>query len=305
MFEKPGFIGSALRRSKVGQNQLTRPVAPPRDPYLHLNIRRSTLIAFLASILVHSLVLFGVPRLHLETGEPIARPGDSLLVNLRPRIQPPAPQASSPAIPEFRPPPVARRRPAAAEPVIAVNTPRTNDPARPVGPVAPVVPSPPAVEAPSDLQAYVNAARERRRAATGVSAKESVEPAYERAPSEDEIRMALVKRNLTVGTNGIFQILSIESRTAAFSFRGWTTDSNNYRREYIQVEIGTNSSIEIAIVRKMIELIRRYFKGNFNWESQRLDRVVVLSARPEDNEGLEAFLMKEFFETRSPATRVR
>lgn len=107
--------------------------------------------------------------------------------------------------------------------------------------------------------------------------------------------MAKVKRNLTVGTSGIFQIISVESRRAAFSFRGWTSDSSNSRREYIQVEIGTNSSIEIAIVRKMVELIRRYYQGNFNWESQRLDRTVVLSARIEDNEGLEAFLLKEFF----------
>ena len=305
MFEKPGFIRRAMSQTKVARSQAAWPMSPQRDPYLHLSIRRSTLIAFLASFLVHVLVLFGVPRQRLETGEPLARPGDSLLVNLRPRVQPPAPQASSATIPESRPPPVARQQPAAADPVIALNSPRTKDPAKPVSPVAPAVPSPPAVEAPSDLQAFVNAARERRRAAAGSSAKESAEPSHEREPSEDEIRMAIVKRNLTVGTNGIFQIISIESRTAAFSFRGWTTDSSNYRREYIQVEIGTNSSIEIAIVRKMIELIRRYFKGNFNWESQRLDRVVVLSARPEDNEGLEAFLMKEFFETRSPATRVR
>ena len=107
--------------------------------------------------------------------------------------------------------------------------------------------------------------------------------------------MSNVKRNLAAGTSGIFQIISIESRSAAFSFRGWTNDSGNSRREYVQVEIGTNSSIEIAIVRRMIELIRRYYKGNFNWESQRLDRTVVLSARVEDNEGLETFMMKEFF----------
>ena len=55
----------------------------------------------------------------------------------------------------------------------------------------------------------------------------------------------------------------------------------------------------------MIELIRRYYTGNFNWESQRLDRVIVLSARPEDNEGLEGFMLKEFFDDRSKATRFR
>jgi len=162
----------------------------------------------------------------------------------------------------------------------------------------PAVPPSPAPAAPTDMQSFVDAQRARRRAAEGFSGRDPAAPANpapEREPSEDEIRMANVKRNLTVGTSGIFQIISIEPRSAAFSFRGWTTDSANARREYIQVEIGTNSSIEIAIVRRMIELIRRYYKGNFNWESQRLDRVVTLSARVEDNEGLETFMMKEFF----------
>jgi hypothetical protein len=45
----------------------------------------------------------------------------------------------------------------------------------------------------------------------------------------------------------------------------------------------------------MIELIRQYHKGDFNWESYRLDRVVVLSARSEDSKGLEDFLIREFF----------
>ena len=117
--------------------------------------------------------------------------------------------------------------------------------------------------------------------------------------------MARVKRNMTSGTNGIFQLLSVDSRTAAFSFRGWTTDSGNSRREYVHVDIGASNDIETAIVRKMIELIRRYYKGNFNWESQRLDRVIVLSARAEDNEGLEEFLQQEFFGSRSQAPRGR
>ena len=48
---------------------------------------------------------------------------------------------------------------------------------------------------------------------------------------------------------------------------------------------------------RMIELIRTHYSGDFRWESHRLGRVVVLSARPEDNEGLEDFLVREFFGT--------
>ena len=45
----------------------------------------------------------------------------------------------------------------------------------------------------------------------------------------------------------------------------------------------------------MIDLIRTHYKGDFNWDSHRLGRVVVLSARIEDTTGLEEFMMREFF----------
>ena len=39
------------------------------------------------------------------------------------------------------------------------------------------------------------------------------------------------------------------------------------------------------------------YSGDFRWESHRLGRIVILSARPEDSEGLEDFLIREFFGT--------
>jgi hypothetical protein len=250
---------------------------------------------------LHLLVLFVVPPQRLDTGEPFAKSGDPLVVNLRRRTPDQGTQSAAATVPESRPQPSTdHRQKSSATPVITTNKSRAKDLAGPVNP-----PTPPAAALP-DLQAYVNAARARRRAAEGLSGREiAAAVADEHEPSEDEIRLARVKRNMASGTNGIFQLLSVESRTAAFSFRGWTTDSGNSRREYIQVDIGTNSDIEIAIVRKMIELIRRYYKGNFNWDSHRLDRVIVLSARTEDNEGLEEFLKQEFFESRSRIPRGR
>jgi len=145
-------------------------------------------------------------------------------------------------------------------------------------------------DAPTDMMSYVNAARARRQAAdmdAGGSAQQ---------PSADEIRMANIRRNLQpAGTNGIFQILDIQPRTARFSFRSWTTNASNPQRETITVSAGPDGDIELAIVRKMIGLIRNYFKGDFNWESQRLGQVVVLSAREEDTAELEDFMKREFF----------
>jgi len=108
--------------------------------------------------------------------------------------------------------------------------------------------------------------------------------------------MANIRRNLQpAGTNGIFQILDIQARTARFSFRSWTTNASNPQRETIVVNSGPSGDIELAIVRRMIDLIRAHYKGDFNWESQRLGQVVVLSAREEDTAELEDFMKREFF----------
>jgi hypothetical protein len=165
-------------------------------------------------------------------------------------------------------------------------------------PVAQSDPAPaPTSAPPADLTAYINAARERRRAAESSAEREyAAAKANEHAPTADEARMANIMRNLQPqGTNGVFQIISVGTRTGKFSFRGWTKDYSNSRRELIEVEAGQNGDVERAIVRRMIELIRKYYKGDFNWESQRLNRVVIMSARVEDNAGLEDFLMREFF----------
>jgi hypothetical protein len=47
----------------------------------------------------------------------------------------------------------------------------------------------------------------------------------------------------------------------------------------------------------MIVIIREHETEDFVWESQRLRRNVVLSARLQDNTGLEDFMMREFFPT--------
>lgn len=159
---------------------------------------------------------------------------------------------------------------------------------------SPLEPSP---APPTDLMAYINQARARRAAAGIPDERENAEAmAPGRQPSEEEIRMANIKRNLQApGTNGIFRIVRMGARTAEFTFRGWTTDPSNSRLELIEVEAGPDGDVERAIVRRMIQLIRQYHEGNFNWESPRLGRVVVLSARMEENEGLEDFMMREFF----------
>jgi hypothetical protein len=216
---------------------------------------------------------------------------DARLVEL-PEAQP-AQQAAQAAV---TPP-----APVPAKPKLRVSKlvpPPKTQPTQPAPPVAPQALPKPAQplnlerpsDAPTDMMSYVNAARARRQAAdmdAGGSAQQ---------PSADEIRMANIRRNLQPpGTNGIFQILDIQPRTARFSFRSWTTNASNPQRETITVSAGPDGDIELAIIRRMISLIRNYFKGDFNWESQRLGQVVVLSARQEETAELEDFMKREFF----------
>jgi hypothetical protein len=197
----------------------------------------------------------------------------------------PRPKASARQTPELMPPrPKAKPQPE-TKPIAALP-----EPAQPVPqPAPPLKLERPAEAAPTDMMSYVNAARARRQA-------EEAAAGSAQQPSADDIRMANIRRNLQPdGTNGIFQILDIQARTAKFSFRSWTTNASNPQRETITVSSGPDGDIELAIVRRMIGLIRNYFKGDFNWESQRLGQVVVLSAREEDTAELEDFLKREFF----------
>jgi hypothetical protein len=163
---------------------------------------------------------------------------------------------------------------------------------------APSAPVALAKDQPVDMMAYVNAKRQQRLAMESDAAKQNAEAvAKEQGPSAEQVREQRIKDNLKVGTNGIFEITSLSARHAGFTFRGWTNDYSNARREAFEVEAGVGQDIRLLVVRKMIVLIRQHYQGDFNWESQRLGRVVIQSARPEDNAGLEDFMMMEFFGT--------
>ncbi len=102
----------------------------------------------------------------------------------------------------------------------------------------------------------------------------------------------------------MFQILSMGHRSSTFAFNGWKAEAKKKWREVIEVEAPPQGDIQLATIRRMIQLIRAHYTGDFNWESQRLGRVVLLSARVEDSAGLEEFMMREFFGT-PPLVRSR
>ncbi|MGX4644119.1 hypothetical protein [Massilia sp. SYSU DXS3249] len=103
-------------------------------------------------------------------------------------------------------------------------------------------------------------------------------------------------------SGGIFSVSNKTFHSMDLKFRGWNP---NFKRRWltaVTVEQGSEPDVETAVVKKMIELIRREKTGDFDWDSHRLGRVVKMSARPQDTDELHAFLMKEMFpEYRAPA----
>ncbi|OYY98509.1 MAG: hypothetical protein B7Y32_06515, partial [Methylophilales bacterium 16-45-7] len=151
-------------------------------------------------------------------------------------------------------------------------------------------------EAPVDMMAMVNQRRAQRQAVESYAAQKNAEAAArERGPSEDEKRNRRIMENLKVGTNGIFEVKRIETNSASFSFKGWTDNYNNAKMQFYQVEARSGQDIRLVMIRRMIDLIREHYQGDFDWESHRLGRSVVKSARIEDSAELEDFLMQEFF----------
>ncbi|WP_413436605.1 hypothetical protein ACFDAU_09020 [Sulfuriferula sp. GW1] len=286
-------------------------IPPPRARYWEIHISRNTLIAVIASLLLHAILLFALKQEHVRIESPSDKNMQGpLVVQLSPRestkIVPghsnpePVPPTKKPIV---RPRPQPRQHISKPKPHARVSprhetvpTPVMTAPKSALDTHAvPPVPdtTAPSTAPPTDMASYINAVRARREAAEQANA----ESGTSHTPTPDEIRSANIERNLRPagGANGVFQILSMGVRTAQFSFRGWTTDSSNFQKQVINVDAGLNGDIERAIVRRMIEVIRQYYQGDFNWESQRLNRVVVLSARKKDTAGLEDFLMKEFF----------
>lgn len=286
---------------------------PRGDRLFRIQISRNTLIAAIVSLLIHALILFfALPKFQLDL--PTEIPARELEVSLAPPT-PEKKQAESPV--ELPAAPAESAPPPAPEPKVMTRQPKA-PPQKPAFKVPDVLstdkPSPEKIppdltipketpptepkpeQAPVDMMAYVNQQRAKRAAQESDAARINAEAtARELGPSAEQKRDENIRRNFEMGVNGIFEITRLEARSASFSFNGWTNDFGSAHRQYFQVEAPLGQDVRLVMIRKMIDLIRKYYQGDFNWESRRLNRTIVLSARPEDRAGLEDFLMIEFF----------
>ena len=249
-------------------------------------------LAVALSLLVHVGVIGLTPRKPsvLAPGPMANAPMNVVIAppaQSQPETSPEPPREVVAEAPAPRPRPVPRPRTPPRE-----RSPVTPDPI----PVIPVpLPRPLPIPAPPvDMLAAIEARRAQRRAADALAAHG---PAGVAKAPEDAATRNLATLSGREGVGGVFQILRIGTRTAEFAFNGWKPDARSQWREVIEVDAGQGGNVELAIIRRMIVLIRTHYTGDFQWESHRLVRTVKLSARQEDSEGLEDFMMREFFGT--------
>lgn len=277
---------------------------PRGDKLIRFNISRNTLIAIIFSLLVHGLALLIVlPRIDFNNAA--APQPTAFEVSLAPPV---VPKVEIPVLPEPEP---VKPKPKVIKPPPKVMTQKPNTNSMPSTFSVPDViaakqptpePLPPKEikpnDEPTDMASYVKAQQAKRNALEADAARQNAEAvAREIGPNQEKIRDERIKANLKIGTNGIFEITSLSGRHAAFAFKGWTNDYSNAKRESFEVDASTGQDVRLVMIKKMITLIRRHYDGDFNWESQRLGREVVKSARPEDSAELEEFMMMEFFGT--------
>lgn len=164
-------------------------------------------------------------------------------------------------------------------------------------------PSVAAIPGESDLTAYIDARRRERgeppsRASDG-------EPVIAPPPESDiDRRNRIVASNLGLNrtpsfgydperAGGMFQITSLEYDYADFWFLGLNKSIGRNAKQRIEVRKGNESDIRIAVVRKMIAIIREHVSAEFVWISRH--GPVTMSARPGDNAELEAFILRDVF----------
>jgi hypothetical protein len=306
---------------------MTVPLQQPLDRIVH---RRDGLpvpriwIAVAFSIVIHAACLwtwryevrFPSEGSEQRSGPLIVRlappPSPPPAVRDEPRTAPPAPPREAKARPRAAPkatkPQQQARKPdpkilARAEP--APSAPAVPAPSPPAAPATQPAP-PAAARAPEgDLSSLIEA---RRRARGEVPAPSAAPPPPIAGAQEDANARATQLAAANLGSSrkpsfgsdprkggGVFAIERLSYDSAEFTFFGWNKDIRRNTLQLIEVRKDDAPDIRIAVIRRMIAIIREQENEDFIWESKRLGRNVVLSARARDTRGLEDFLMREFF----------
>ena len=265
------------------------------ETHLHIRFRPRNMFGIILALLAHAFLLYLILTHHTPPKVKIGgeeHPAMVLILDQKTVAkiaQQAQPKKTQPKPAPKTPKAIAPPRKSPPTPVLAREAPTPS----------PIAPPPSVTSSEPDMSSMLAAARQRRQAVEDRAKQENDAAAQTgRGMSPQEVAEANVKHSMqranTEGAGGVFEILHKGPREASFAFNGWKPSANNRWRQVIQVDAGLGGDVNLAIVRRMIILIRTYYTGDFSWESRRLGRTVTMSARPEDQASLEEFIMREF-----------
>lgn len=262
-------------------------------------------VAIVLSLFIHVVILLA-PLMQQKT-EPQSNLGSPLTARLEPADtrsksqptpspkpveEPPPPKASA----KPRPAPTPRARlttPNKASPLKVPPAEPTPTPPLPTPEVAP--PEQPKQPPAEDMASYI----ESRRKARGAPPQEQGETDDERAKrialGNIQAQQRRASPEMVDGGGGMFSLDRTGLNDADFVFHGWSTDFKRNVGLTVHVTKGDASDIKLAVVRRMIAIIRDRKSGDFQWYSPKRGKEVTMSARPGDTERLELFLLHEFY----------
>ncbi|QNA87624.1 hypothetical protein G4G28_02500 [Massilia sp. Dwa41.01b] len=276
-------------------------------PALQYGERRASRTGLAVTILLH-LLLVALYFYQPDRPEKKARPsGGSEIVYVAPLSKPPPQKSSTPTTtPSKKTPKTQPTRPRVERLPDTITLPDekpvevAKEPTPEPKPEAKREEIPPEM----DMAAYIARRRQARGAVDPSTSTEESEAA--RGTRNALANIAAINnrgRDDANETGGVFSISNRTFHSLDLKFRGWNP---NFKRRWltsVTVEQGSESDLETAVVKKMIELIRREKTGDFDWDSHRLGRVVTMSARVKDTEELQAFLLKEMFPDYKPPVK--
>lgn len=173
----------------------------------------------------------------------------------------------------------------------------------------PVQPPPPAPEPPKvekvepemDMAAMIEA----RRRARGQVEQPAEESEAERGNriARANIAAANGRKSGEGGADGAFSVADVTFNSAQVKLNTKFLGSARPSLKQETAELGDEIDIETAIVKKLVQMLRKEKFIDFNFTSQRLQRTMPMSTRPEYAPELEAMLMKELFPNYRPPRR--
>ena len=265
---------------------------------------RKVWVTAAVSLLVHmaALLLFvthpPIPGVEQQAFDQESAPVQVEIAEAKPPLPSPP---SAPAEPAAAPAPKTRPPAARVRPPPMVAMPRLEAPAIRSPVIAPpqiaAIPAPPQARPPAqgDFLSFVQANRRARGVAE--SAQDNAEVDFNTKIAANLPGAARgVAAQMPIRGGGMFQMKRMTYDDAAFEFFGWNTEMGRRTPQLIEVRKGTNPNMQIAVVRRIIAIIRQYSKEDFTWDSGRHGRVVTLSARPADTAALEQYLLHDMFD---------